>query len=68
MDQSQANLEQHIMERTLWMKKTPTFRAETIKRILYKLKKEGKERSDPFFLARARTNLQNNIYTPEDFV
>ena len=67
MDQSKVALEQHILERNLWMKKTPEFRADAIRRILYKMKTDGKDRSDPFLFNRTRTHLQNNIATPEDF-
>ena len=66
MDQSKVDLENHIMERTLWMKKSPEFRADTIRRILYKMKTDGKDRSDPFRFIRTSAHLQNNITTPED--
>jgi len=67
ISQAQANLEQFVLERNLWMKKSPAFRADAIKKILYRLKNDGKERSDPFFLIRARSNLANNVYVPEDY-
>ena len=67
MDQSKADLEQHILERNLWMKKTPEFRADAIRRILYKIKTDGKNHSDPFIFMRTRAHLQNNIAVPEDF-
>ena len=67
MDQSKVDLENHIMERTLWMKKSPEYRADAIRRILYKMKTDGKDRSDPFRFIRTRAHLQNNIATPEDF-
>ena len=67
ISQSKVDLENHILERNLWMKKTPEFRAETVKRILYKMKNEGRNCSDPFLLMRTRTHLQKNIQTPEDY-
>ena len=67
MDKSKVDLENQIIERNLWMKKSPEYRADTIRRILYKMKTDGKDRSDPFRFIRTRAHLQNNITTPEDY-